>query len=192
MAKQQLLRQQIETIARWIIECGHLVAFTGAGISTDSGIPDFRGPDGVWTRRDAGMVPPRWLVSPGQIQPNESHLALVELQRLVVVRSTSADRSIRQPAVLVAHRDDLLLDHKHVREGDRSDAPGQIRAGDKPTGQSAVDRAEVFDGLPHELWRGLHRKLFVDSGHWIKLKCYPSSGAASNTQPGEVSQSMTS
>ena len=82
MAKQQLLQQQIETIARWIVECEHLVAFTGAGISTDSGIPDFRGPDGVWTRRDAGLAPPGWRVSPGQIQPNESHLALVELQGL--------------------------------------------------------------------------------------------------------------
>ena len=82
MDKRQLLAQQIETIARWIIDCEHLVAFTGAGISTDSGIPDFRGPDGVWTRRDAGLAPPRWRVSPGQVKPNASHLALVELQQL--------------------------------------------------------------------------------------------------------------
>jgi mono-ADP-ribosyltransferase sirtuin 6 len=79
---RQLLEQQIETIARWIIESEHLVAFTGAGISTDSGIPDFRGPDGVWTRRDAGLSAPRWKVPPGQVKPNASHLALVELQQL--------------------------------------------------------------------------------------------------------------
>lgn len=82
MSKQQLAEQLIETIARWIIDCEHLVAFTGAGISTDSGIPDFRGPEGVWTRRDAGLEPPRWRVAPGQVKPNASHLALVELQRL--------------------------------------------------------------------------------------------------------------
>jgi NAD-dependent deacetylase len=82
MTEGQRLKQHIWTIARWIIEGEHIVAFTGAGISTDSGIPDFRGPKGVWTRRDAGLPPPRWRVSPGQIKPNASHLSLVELQRL--------------------------------------------------------------------------------------------------------------
>ncbi|HEV2132567.1 MAG TPA: Sir2 family NAD-dependent protein deacetylase [Longimicrobiaceae bacterium] len=82
MMSEERLEQHIDTIARWIIECEHLAAFTGAGISTDSGIPDFRGPDGVWTRRDAGLPAPRWRVAPGQVQPNPSHLALVELQRL--------------------------------------------------------------------------------------------------------------
>ncbi|HLM61955.1 MAG TPA: Sir2 family NAD-dependent protein deacetylase [Pyrinomonadaceae bacterium] len=82
MENEQLLSEYIETIARWIIESDHIVVFTGAGISTDSGIPDFRGPNGVWTRRDAGLPPPAWRVSPGQIRPNPSHMALVELQRM--------------------------------------------------------------------------------------------------------------
>ena len=73
---------QTETIAQWIVRSERIVAFTGAGISTDSGIPDFRGPDGIWTRRDAGLPPPRWRVPPGRVGPNASHLALVELQRL--------------------------------------------------------------------------------------------------------------
>jgi hypothetical protein len=34
MAKEQRLEQHIETIARWIIQCKQLVAFTGAGMST--------------------------------------------------------------------------------------------------------------------------------------------------------------
>src|SRR5215210_2150892 len=82
MTKEQHREQQIEAIARWIISSQRIVAFTGAGISTDSGIPDFRGPNGVWTRRDAGLPAPRWRVLPGQIEPNASHRSLVELQRL--------------------------------------------------------------------------------------------------------------
>ncbi len=39
-----------ETLARWIAEADSAVAFTGAGISTESGIPDFRSPGGIWTR----------------------------------------------------------------------------------------------------------------------------------------------
>jgi len=40
----------------------------------------------VWTRRDAGLPAPRWRVPPGQIEPNASHLSLVELQRLGKLR----------------------------------------------------------------------------------------------------------
>src|SRR5918995_3542635 len=94
MSEEWRLEQQIETIARWVIECEGIVAFTGAGISTDSGIPDFRGPDGVWTRRDAGLPAPRWRVPPGRIEPNASHLSLVELQRL---RQTEGPLSPKTP-----------------------------------------------------------------------------------------------
>lgn len=82
MGNEQNLEENVETIARWIAESEHVAAFTGAGISTDSGIPDFRGPNGVWTRRDAGLAPPSWKVSPDEVKPNPSHLALVELQNL--------------------------------------------------------------------------------------------------------------
>src|SRR5215210_8366729 len=86
MTDERRLQRHVETIARWITGSEHIVAFTGAGISTDSGIPDFRGPDGVWTRRDAGLPAPRWLVPPGEVGPNASHLSLFELQRLGKLR----------------------------------------------------------------------------------------------------------
>jgi hypothetical protein len=46
MAIDQRLERHIETIARWIIESERIVAFTGAGISTDSGILTFVAPKG--------------------------------------------------------------------------------------------------------------------------------------------------
>ena len=86
MTGERRLQRRVGKIARWIAGSEHMVAFTGAGISTDSGIPDFRGPEGVWTRRDAGLPAPRWRVPPDEIGPNASHLALFELQRLDKLR----------------------------------------------------------------------------------------------------------
>ena len=40
----------IEQIAEWLSSAKQVVAFTGAGISTESGIPDFRSPGGIWAR----------------------------------------------------------------------------------------------------------------------------------------------
>ena len=40
---------QISLVAKWLVESNSTVAFTGAGISTESGIPDFRSPGGVWS-----------------------------------------------------------------------------------------------------------------------------------------------
>jgi NAD-dependent deacetylase len=44
------LERQIERVRSWIDESNAVSVLTGAGISTDSGIPDFRGPKGLWTR----------------------------------------------------------------------------------------------------------------------------------------------
>ena len=74
------LNERIERLARWMQESRYLVVFTGAGISTESGLRDFRGPDGLWTRRDKGLATPQqdWT----SVEPNAGHLAILEIQRL--------------------------------------------------------------------------------------------------------------
>jgi len=74
------LIQRINTLAQWMLESKYLVVFTGAGISTESGLPDFRGPDGIWTRRDKGLSTPSRDFSAAE--PNAGHMAIAELQNL--------------------------------------------------------------------------------------------------------------
>jgi len=74
------LEQRIRTLAQWMFEAKHLVVFTGAGISTESGLPDFRGPDGLWTRQAKGLPAPKFDWS--KAKPNQNHYAIVELQNL--------------------------------------------------------------------------------------------------------------
>jgi NAD-dependent deacetylase len=89
----------IESVRAWVDAARRVVVLTGAGISTDSDIPDFRGPNGVWTRNpaaerlsdirhytaDAEVRKASWR---GRIEhpawsakPNAGHLAVVALER---------------------------------------------------------------------------------------------------------------
>ncbi len=74
------LDQRISELAKLIQSSKYLVVFTGAGISTESGLRDFRGPDGLWTRRDKGLPTPAqdWT----NVEPNSGHIAIAELQKL--------------------------------------------------------------------------------------------------------------
>lgn len=76
------LTQRIETLAQGMYDSHYLVVFTGAGISTESGLPDFRGPDGLWTRRDKGLPPKPTQVPWEAVEPNSGHEAIAELQKL--------------------------------------------------------------------------------------------------------------
>ncbi len=89
----------IDQARTWIDAAQRVVALTGAGISTDSGIPDFRGPQGLWTKNplaekmsnihyylaDPEVRKLSWqnrLASPAwDAKPNPGHLALVSLEK---------------------------------------------------------------------------------------------------------------
>ena len=89
----------IEQARELMAAAQRITVFTGAGISTDSGIPDFRGPNGLWTKNplaekasslehylnDPEVRRAAWqnrLHNPAwQAEPNAGHLALVELER---------------------------------------------------------------------------------------------------------------
>jgi len=76
------LDRKIEALVCWMVESERLVVFTGAGISTDSGLPDFRGPDGVWTREEKGLPPKNPTLDWTEMTPNQAHHAVVELQEM--------------------------------------------------------------------------------------------------------------
>jgi NAD-dependent deacetylase len=88
-----------EPLPDWLTGARRITVLTGAGISTDSGIPDYRGPNGVWTRdpdaeklvtlgyylADPEIRRRSWLLrqemQDADPQPNAGHAALVELER---------------------------------------------------------------------------------------------------------------
>ena len=88
-----------EPLPDWLTGACRITVLTGAGISTDSGIPDYRGPNGLWTRdpdaeklvtlgyylADPEIRRRSWLLRKqlhdADPQPNAGHTALVELER---------------------------------------------------------------------------------------------------------------
>jgi len=90
----------VETVSEWIAQAQRIIVFTGAGVSTESGIPDFRSPGGLWDRYEPDELRfHRFLESEDarrqywkmhteiyelftKVRPNVAHEACVELDRL--------------------------------------------------------------------------------------------------------------
>ncbi|XP_043465414.1 NAD-dependent protein deacetylase Sirt6 [Leptopilina heterotoma] len=75
---QETLRLKCDLLADWIKGARHVVVHTGAGISTAAGIPDFRGPNGVWTLEKIGEKPSMSVAFDDAI-PTKAHMAIKKL-----------------------------------------------------------------------------------------------------------------
>jgi len=136
-------------LAALIVERQPCVALTGAGISTESGIPDFRSPTGIWAevdplevasiqafKRDPGRV---WDFYRARIRvlveaaPNQGHLALAELERRGLVQA------------IVTQNIDTL----HSRAGSRDviEVHGSIRRATCPNCRRTEELAGVLAQL---------------------------------------------
>ncbi|GLG96629.1 NAD-dependent protein deacetylase Sirt6 [Gryllus bimaculatus] len=79
-AKLEVSRK-VSILAEWIKNSRHVVVHTGAGISTSAGIPDFRGPNGVWTLEAKGLKPQKNISFDDAI-PTKTHMAILKLAEL--------------------------------------------------------------------------------------------------------------
>lgn len=150
-----------ETIARvrdWIDAARRIVVLTGAGISTDSGIPDFRGPQGVWTRNPAAeklATIQNYLSDPevrkaawrGRLEhtawsarPNAGHLALVQLERRGKLHALITQNVDELHQIAGNSRDKVIEVHGTIRRvmcwrcGERTpmeDALARVRGGEQ-------------------------------------------------------------
>jgi len=106
MTEQQSidLDAAIDLVAGWIHESERMVGFTGAGVSTESGIPDFRSPGGIWEKYDPREMTYQKFMSNPEVRklrwkmfiemenmwnakPNPAHLAYGDLYRLGKLRA---------------------------------------------------------------------------------------------------------
>jgi NAD-dependent deacetylase len=143
-------------LAALIRECQPCVALTGAGVSTESGIPDFRSPTGLWAQFDPleyGSIE-AFLADPARVwrfyaprfsmltsaEPNDAHRALAQLERMGLVRA------------VVTQNIDLL--HERAGSSEVIEVHGSIRTSSCPTCGGTYALSDVLaliedgDGAP--------------------------------------------
>jgi NAD-dependent deacetylase len=148
-----------DSVPGWLTEARRICVLTGAGISTDSGIPDFRGPQGLWTRdpeaeklstlqyyvADPDVRRRAWQARsnhPWHAQPNAAHAALVDLERqgrLLAIVTQNID-GLHQAAGSSPER--VLEVHGTVHE------VMCLSCHDRTTMRSALDRVDAGEPDP--------------------------------------------
>jgi NAD-dependent deacetylase len=148
---------QINEVVGWLAHARHAVALTGAGISTESGIPDFRGPQGVWTRdpKAEALSDIRYYLADPELRrrawqgrlnhpargatPNAGHRALAKLERMGRLELLITQNIDGLHLAADSSRERLIEIHGSMRDvvclscgarGPMADALDRVRAGE--------------------------------------------------------------
>lgn len=104
MERDETMETELRKAAQLILHSSYTVVFTGAGISTPSGIPDFRSPDtGLWNKNDPFLVASilafkkrpedfyNWIrplaIQAEAAKPNQAHVCLAKMERVGLVKA---------------------------------------------------------------------------------------------------------
>jgi NAD-dependent deacetylase len=151
------LAAEVEPARQLVARAARIVVLTGAGISTDSGLPDFRGPQGIWTKDPAAEKASHishYLSDPEirarawrnrlenrgwTAEPNAGHLAVVELERsgrlhtLITQNVDGLHHAAGSDPARVIEVHGTVRDYACLGCGDRgalADALARVRAGE--------------------------------------------------------------
>jgi len=95
------VQKKVKELANMIRQSKYMLAYTGAGVSTSAKIPDYRGPQGIWTLRDKGQSP-HFEVTLEQALPTPTHMSLLELYKNGILKflvSTNVDGLHRRSGI---------------------------------------------------------------------------------------------
>ena len=150
----------LSEIASWIRDANRVVVLTGAGISTESGIPDFRGPQGVWTRNPEAekMATIQYYMNDPEIrkrawrmrkdheafsaEPNAGHVALAELERKGKVHTLVTQNVDGLHQAAGSSRDRIVEIHGTLRE------VMCMSCGERAPMERAIERARAGEEDP--------------------------------------------
>ncbi|HEV7679751.1 MAG TPA: Sir2 family NAD-dependent protein deacetylase [Candidatus Dormibacteraeota bacterium] len=166
-------QSSLNVVAGWLAQASRVLVFTGAGISTESGIPDFRGPDGVWKTRDPLRYTIDNFVADAQVrreswqhrlespidaaEPNAGHRAIVALEEGGTV-SAVVTQNIDGLHQAAGSRDVIEL-HGTTRQA------GCLSCGRRMPISVVLDRVREGDGDPHcEICGGLLKPATISFG----------------------------
>jgi len=150
----------VALVSAWVAQSSRVTVLTGAGISTDSGIPDFRGPKGVWTRNPAAQhrfTLDRYVAdrevrveawrnrrshAAWTAQPNAGHRALVDLERAGRLRAL-VTQNVDELHQRAGSSPDLVVEiHGTMRQAEC------LSCGDRWPMHHVLDRVDEGDSDP--------------------------------------------